>query len=88
MTTEEDAELKRQSKLLESLEGMEAFRLWRKEIVDPQIAMLEAKLVQSEQQSEAVLRGTILARYLLQDVFHSVFDRIKVTNEQDREINK
>lgn len=85
---EEDKELQRQSLLLESLVHNEAFILWRKEIVLPVIELIEMKITQQEALSEAVLRGNVIAKHLITDAFYKVFDQIKATNDQDRELNK
>jgi len=85
----QDEELKRQSLLLESLAHNEAFLLWRKEIVEPMLTKLEFLIADSDTLSEPVLRANVKLRYLLQDALYTMFDRVKVVNEQEREeLNK
>lgn len=86
MTDEE--ELKRQSLLLQSLEGNEAFRLWRTEICDRVIEQVEYLLAGSDTLSEPVLRANVKLKYLLKDAFYGVFERIRATNENDKELEK
>jgi hypothetical protein len=81
MTTEEEAELKRQGQLIASLEHNEAFILWRKEIADPVLEQIGMKLAQSDQLSEQVLRANVLLQYLVKDLFYGMFDRIRVANQ-------
>lgn len=81
----EDEELQRQAKLLESLEGLESFRLWRNEVITPILDQLDAKLANSDTMSEAVVRANVLLRYLVKDTFYQVFERVKVANQQEKE---
>lgn len=81
---EDKDEMERQALLVQSLEGNEAFRIWRKDMVDPIIELLEMKLARSEEMSEAMLRGNILAKYILKDIFYDVFSRLRASNQQNK----
>lgn len=84
----EDEEQKRKALLLEQLEGLEGFRIWRKELVEPVLEQLDIKLASSDQMPEAVLRANVLLRYLIRDTFYGIFDKIKIANQQERETNR
>lgn len=84
MTDAESEELKRQSLLLETLNSTEAFRIWRKDICEPTLTQIDALLAGSDDLPEAVVRANVKLRYLVQDIFYDVFERIRVVNDQDR----
>lgn len=84
MEEKEQEELRRQSLLLESLEHNEAFRLWRKEVIDPMVVRLDYLIADSDQLTEPILRANVKLRYLLLDATRHMFDRVRASNEQDR----
>lgn len=85
---EDDKELSRQSRLLEQLEGNEAFRLWRSEVCDPMLAQLDMALASSDGMPEATLRAKVQLRYLVRDLFYGIFSRVRAANERDRELEE
>lgn len=87
MTEVEDAELRRQSLLLESLMHSEAFKLWRTEICDKTLQQLEFSLAQSDTLSAEVLRANVKTHYFLKEMFYRVFDSVKAANDQEKELN-
>lgn len=85
MTDEESNELKRQSLLLEELNKIEGFRIWRKEVIEPVLDQIDALIANSDALSEPVLRAKVQLRYLVKDLFYGIFDRVKASNDVERE---
>lgn len=83
---EEDKELKRKAILLESLHHNEAFKVWRAEVCEPTIDRIDILLAGADNLEESVVRANVKLRYLLKDMFYTVFEQVKAANDRERDL--
>ena len=86
MEQKEMDEQNRQLKLIEELEKIEAFQLWRDTIAKPVLEQLEAELASKEADAmpEVILRAKLKYLNILKRLFYDIFPDAKL----QRQINE